>query len=317
MSTGAGAGLTIPDVYLIGAPKAGTTSLSRWMASHPDLYFSQPKEPAYWATDYPRVREIRGFDTRAAYEQLYAGPEARSSTHLADGSTVYLYSREAVPGIVAEVGDAARFVVALRNPADLVVSFHRTQQLLLNEDEPDFETAWHRSLAGGLPGTDLLDPKLVDYSMVGSLGQAVSRVLDVVDRSRVHFIRFENLRDRPEQVWRDLTSFLSLSQELLPSFEVHNPSNRTFRSPTLHRLRNRPPAFLAGSVRRLRHLSLRSRRFKQLRNSLWWREQPKPQVSAEMRAVLTAHFASDVALLGEMIDEDLSDWTGAQGAQAR
>jgi len=310
-------GRTVPDVYLIGAPKAGTTSLSRWMASHPDLYFSKPKEPAFWATDYPRVREIRGFDTREAYEQLFTGPEARGSNHLAEGSTVYLYSREAVPAIVAEVGDAARFVVALRNPADLVVSFHRTQQLLLNEDEPNFETAWYRSLEGGLPGTDLLDPKLVDYSRVGSLGQAVSQILDVVDRSRVHFVRFENLRDRPEQVWRDLTSFLSLSQEIVPSFEVHNPSNRTFRSPALHRLRNRPPAILAGPVRRLRHLSLRSRRFKALRNSLWWREQPKPQVSEEMRVKLTAHFAADVALLSRLIDQDLSSWAGDHAADQR
>lgn len=305
--------MTLPDVYLIGAPKAGTTSLSRWMASHPDLYFSKPKEPAYWATDYPRVRELRGFDTRSAYEQLYSGPEARNSAHRADGSTVYLYSRDAVPAIVAELSDSARFIIALRNPADLVVSFHRTQQLLLNEDEPDFEAAWNRSLAGGLPGTDLLDPKLVDYSMVGSLGQAVSRLLDVVDRSRVHFVLFEDLRDRPEQVWRALMGFLDLSSEVVPSFEVHNPSTRTFRSPTLHRFRNRPPALLAGTVRRLRHLSLRSRYLKRVKK-LWWREQPKPKVSPEMRAALTAHFAADVALLARLIGQDLSSWTGDETA---
>jgi len=308
--------MTLPNVYLIGAPKAGTTSLSRWMASHPDLYFSKPKEPAHWATDYPKVRELRGFDTRSAYEQLYAGPEARAATHLADGSTVYLYSREAVPAIVAELGDEARFVVALRDPADLVVSFHRTQQLLLNEDEPDFETAWNRSMAGGLPKTDLLDPKLVDYSMVGSLGQAVSRLLDVVDRSRVHFVRFENLRDHPEGVWRDLMAYLGLSADVLPSFDVHNPSTRTFRSPTLHRLRNRPPAPLAGVIRRLRHLSLRSPYLKRVK-SLWWREQPKPQVSPEMRAALTAHFAADVALLSDLISQDLSAWTSGQAADQR
>lgn len=302
--------MTLPNVYLIGAPKAGTTSLSQWMSQHPDLYFCQPKEPGFWASDYPRVREVRGFSTRAKYEELFAGTEARKASHRADGSTTYLYSQEAVPAIVAEIGDTARFIVALRNPAELVVSFHRLQQLRLNEDEPDFETAWKRSLEARLPGTDLLDPKLVDYSMVGSLGAAVSRLLEVVDRSRVHFIRFEDLRDHPEQVWRVLTRFLDLPEDPIPSFEVHNASTRTYRSSTLHRFRQRPPALLAGPIRRLRQMSLRSSRFKDLKRALWWREQPKPKVSPEMKASLAAHFAADVALLAELTGEDLSSWGG-------
>lgn len=306
--------MTVPDVYLIGAPKAGTTSLAQWMSDHPELYFCQPKEPGYWAADYPRVREVRGFDTRAKYDGLYAGPEAARATHRADGSTTYLYSQEAVPAIAAEVGDKARFIVALRDPAELVVSFHRLQQLRLNEDEPDFETAWKRSLKGGLPETDLLDPKLVDYQLVGRLGAAVSRLLDVVDRSRVHFIRFEDLRDRPQQIWRDLTGFLDLPAEPEPSFEIHNASTRTFRSPTLHRFRNRPPALLARPVRALRQMSLRSTHLKGVKKSLWWREQPKPQISAEMRAALTTYFAADVALLSQLTDKDLSAWATTQSS---
>lgn len=302
--------MTLPNVYLIGAPKAGTTSLSQWMSQHPDLYFCQPKEPGFWASDYPRVREVRGFPTRAKYEELFTGPEASRASHRADGSTTYLYSQEAVPAIVAETGDTARFIVALRNPSELVVSFHRLQQLRLNEDEPDFETAWKRNLEGRLPGTDLLDPKLVDYSTVGSLGAAVSRLLQVVDRSRVHFIRFEDLRDHPEQVWRDLTKFLDLPEDPIPSFEVHNASTRTYRSSTLHRFRQRPPALVAGPIRRLRHMSLRSSRFKNLKQALWWREQPKPTVSPEMKAALSAHFAADVALLAQLTGEDLSSWAG-------
>lgn len=302
--------MTLPDVYLIGAPKAGTTSLAQWLSGHPDMYFCQPKEPGYWASDYPRVRELRGFDTRMKYEHLYASPDARRATHRADGSTIYLYSQTAVPAIVAELGTTARFIVALRNPADLVVSFHRLQMLRLNEDEPEFEKAWNRSLAGGRPETDLLDFKLVDYSMVGSLGHAVSRLLEVVHPRQVHFVRFENLRDHPGQVWSELIAYLELKEGFTPSFDVHNPSTRTFRSPTLHRLRNRPPALLADPVRRLRQMSLRSARLAGLKKSIWWRAQPKPQVSADVRSALTAHFKADVALLAGLIQQDLSAWAG-------
>jgi len=303
--------MRLPQVYILGAPKAGTTSLSRWLASHPSVFFSKPKEPTFWATDYPRLRKARGFDQRAAYERLFSSADAQQATLRAEGSTVYLYSEEAVPNIWREMGDEARFIVALRNPADLVVSYHRTQQLLLNEDEPDFTKAWMRSMTGGQPDSDTLDGKLVDYQTVGSLGAAVDRVLAVVPRSYVHFTVFESLRDEPEQVWSALAGFLELSPEPVPSFEVHNPSNRMFRSPLLHRLRARPPALLAPSIRRMRHASMRTsnKRLRGLKRAFWWQEQPKPSVSAETRDMLTEFFADDVRRLGTQLEIDLSAWT--------
>ena len=158
--------MTLPDVFVIGAPKAGTTSITRWLNSRDDVHVSVPKEPYYWATDYPRLRRHYGFYTREAYEALYDSVAAGPGMRLVDGSTVYLYSKVAVPDIMAAV-PAPLFIVALRNPVDLLVSYHRTQLVALNEDEPDFGRAWERSLAGKPPATDPLDPKLVDYPLVG------------------------------------------------------------------------------------------------------------------------------------------------------
>lgn len=302
--------MTLPEVYILGAPKAGTTSLSRWLSSHPDLFFCKPKEPTFWATDYPRLRSVRGFDQRPAYEALFSSTDAQQALLRAEGSTIYLYSHEAVTNIVRELGDRAKFVVALRNPTDLVVSYHRTQQILLNEDASGVSAAWARSLAGGKPDADVLDDKLVHYPTIGSLGTAVERLLTIVPRSRVHFVIFESLRDYPEHVWLNLTEFLGLSSDPMPAFEVHNPSNRMFRSQVLHRLRARPPAILAKPMRRLRHASLRTsnRRLRNLKRSLWWREEPKPVVSARTRAMLAEYFADDVRLLERQLGMDFSAW---------
>lgn len=299
-----------PDVFVIGAPKAGTTSLSQWMAARPDIFFSKPKEPVFWATDYPRLRQARGFDTEAQYLDLFASEEALSASHRAEGSTVYLYSREAVPNIVEKLGDQARFIVALRKPADLVLSFHRTQQLLLNEDEDDFEKAWRRSLEGRMPGCDFLDAKLVDYQMVGRLGAAVSRLLDVVPRSQVHFVRFDAITDDPRRSWAALMGFLDLPVEPYPDFDVHNPSTRAIRWQLLHRLRYRPPKVLAKPMLAMNRLSMKSENpiVSRLKRT-WWREAAKPAVSAQLRQELAAFFADDVALLGQLVGSDLSAWS--------
>ena len=304
--------MLLPDTYLVGAPKAGTTSLTRWLEGHEDMFFCRPKEPHYWATDYPRMREHRGYASRSAYEAMFSSQRAAGARHRADGSTTYLYSQEAVPAILREV-PAARFIVALRNPVDLIVSWHRTQLLALNEDELEFANAWHRSLAGGLPATDVLDRKRVDYQLVGRLGQAVSRLLQSVPREQMHFVVFDDLVASPVDVWTDVTSFLGLAAEPAPDFKVHNASTKTYRSAFLHRIKHRPPPSLQATFLRLRQTSQHST------NPAWaavrgllWREAPRPTIVDSVREEVTEYFREDVRLLGQLLDRDFSAWTASR-----
>ncbi len=306
--------VTLPDIYLIGAPKAGTTSLTRWLETHPDIYFCRPKEPFYWSTDYPRMREHRGFATRAAYESLYASSEAARAAHRADGSTTYLYSETAVPAIIREVPDA-RFIVALRNPVDLLASWHRTQLLALNENETVFASAWRRSLAGEIPATDALDHKRVDYQMMGRLGQAVQRLLSTVSRERVQFVVFEDLATRPAHVWQSLTAFLGVPVDPVPSFDAHNPSTKMYRSQVLHRLKHRPPRVLAGTMRKMRQRSYRTPNpaWRKVRRVMW-RSEAKPDLDESLRREITDYFGEDMQLLSDLIGQDLSSWQRTPGS---
>ncbi len=301
--------MTLANVYLVGAPKCGTTSLARWLDEHPAVYLSVPKEPYHWAADYPRMRAHYGFGTRRAYEDLYSSPAARSATLRVDGSTNYLYSQCAVADISAAVPDA-RFVVTVRNPVDLLVSYHRTQLVALNETETDFAAAWHRSLDGGLPDTDPLDPKLLDYPMIGGLGAAVDRLLDTVPRESVHVVLFDDLARDPGRTWRELTAFLGIDALPQPSFDVHNASNKTYRSAILRRLTHRPPAVLEAPVRRLRQWSrTTSNPLAAAVKERMWRATANPRVSEEIRAELAVYFASDIDRLAARLQLDLSGWT--------
>lgn len=303
-----GARVQLPNTYVIGAPKSGTTSLANWLSTHPDLYFCVPKEPFHWAADYPRLRAHYGFESRDSYESLFSGERAARAARRADGSTVYLYSRAAVPAILAHAPDP-RFIVAVRDPVDLLISYHRTQLVALNEDEPDFARAWSRSVRGEQPGTDPLDPKLVDYPMVGQLGAAMQRLFALVPREHVHVVVFDDLRADPERTWGSLTQFLGLSAAAAPSFAVHNASTKTYRWPLLRRLAHRPPPLLAAPVRRLRQWSRTSSSpVLAAAKRRAWRPETRPQVSAEVRREVGARLRADVDLLGELLDRDLSRW---------
>lgn len=300
--------MTVANVYLIGAPKCGTTSLARWLSEHPSVYLSVPKEPYYWAADYPRMRAHYGFGSRQAYEALYAGPQAQAATVRVDGSTNYLYSQRAVPDICAAV-TGPRFVLALRNPVDLLISYHRTQLVALNETETDFASAWRRSLGGALPDTDPLDPKLLDYPQVGLLGAHVERLLETVPRERVHVVLFDELARDPSGTWLDLTTFLGIDALPEPSFDVHNASNKAARWAALRRLTHRPPAALDAPVRRLRQWSRTTTNPLVARaKARMWRPAATPRVAEETRAEVAAHFRPDVDKLAALLHRDLTQW---------
>ena len=41
----------LPNFFIVGAPKAGTTSLYYYLDHHPEVYFSPIKEPCYFASE--------------------------------------------------------------------------------------------------------------------------------------------------------------------------------------------------------------------------------------------------------------------------
>jgi hypothetical protein len=300
-----------PDLFLIGAPKAGTTSVAGWLSGHPDVFWSVPKEPYYWASDFPGQRRHYGFDTWEAYSQLFASPEAQAAQVRAEGSTTYLYSATAVPDILA-ANPQARFIVSVRNPVSLITSYHRTQLVALNEDEPDLGRAWARSLEGKLPGVEPLDPKLVDYPLVGAQGRALSRVLDLVARDAVHVIVFDDLAADPMAVWRGLVEFVGLDGSWAPDFEVRNASNKAYRSTVLRHLTHRPPRALDPAMRRLRTWSRTTRTpgVKALKSRMW-RAESRPGITDAVRGSIVEQLGADVELLGRLLDRDLTQWTAS------
>jgi len=134
-------------------------------------------------------------------------------------------------------------------------------------------------------------------------------LLAVVPRARVHVITFEELAQRPHDVWTALTGFLEIPREPLPEFAVHNRSQSVYRSPTIRRLTHRPPGWLDTPIRKLQQFSRTtdSPLITYVKRRMW-RPESRPQVSDELRQIVREHFRDDVELLGRLLDLDLSGW---------
>lgn len=205
-----------PNLFLVGAPRCGTTSLFTYLAEHPDVFGPAEKEPHY----YDRDLMGPGGMGEEEYAALFA--TATSERWRLDASALYLYSPEA-PAAIARDATDAHIVVSLRDPVELVASWHRLVVASGAETILDLESAIaaepERRAGRGVPSN--VAPIALMYTEIGSFAQNVDRWRAVFG-DRVHVVRLESFDATVAQLVRALG--VEPVGERLPHL---NPARRT------------------------------------------------------------------------------------------
>jgi hypothetical protein len=307
-----------PSVFLAGAPRCGSTSISKFLSRHPQVCFSRPKEVFYFShvTDESLAR------IREEYLDRYF-PHYDPTQHLvlAEGSVSYLYEPEVIERIVS-IQPEARFIVAVRNPIDMLRSYHYRLLFLLEEDQQDFAKAWELQAAraqGKRVPRLCRDPRRLLYQEVGSFGKHIARLLEMVGPERCHIVVQDDLKSRPHEVSRELLRFVGVDDDIdAVAFEdgrsefPHRMRSKTYRWRWLQALLYKPPAVVFKAAERseikrgvrpfgLKSLHKRLVKFNRVKQA------PAP-FSPELRALLREAFAEDIQRLGTILNRDLSHW---------
>jgi len=295
-----------PDFFIVGAFKAGTTALYEYLRAHPQIFMSVPKEPMYFGQDLtPRYRRI----TQDEYLALFR--DANDDQHAGEASPWYLYSKTAAQEI-RDFDGAAKAIVMLRNPVDVMYSQH--SQLVFNqrEDLTDFAQALAAEddrMAGHRLPADAIRPEALYYRRSVDFTEQVARYFDVFGRSGVHIVVFDDLVTDPRAVYRSTLEFLGVDPTFEVDLSVYNP-NKKPRSGAVQRLIFAPRGPMKRVFGRLRSVPL----MHSVRDALVSANSTKAArqtMDPELRAQLTAEFAPMVAELGALIGRDLSAWSKA------
>ena len=127
-------GTRIPDFFIVGHAKSGTTALYEMLRPHPEIYMPEVKEPWFLATDM-RVRfqpKRGGVPPQTLEDYLALFADARPDQRAGEASSSYLWSRTAAENIAALQPDA-KIIALLREPASFLYSLHL--QLVQNHVE--------------------------------------------------------------------------------------------------------------------------------------------------------------------------------------
>jgi hypothetical protein len=205
----------LPNLFLVGAAKSGTTALHNYLAQHPDVEMSWFKEPYYFGGDLGIKTRHSSLD---AYQSLFGS--AFNRKYRGESTPGYLLSTTAATEI-ARTCPEARIVVLLREPVAMIESLHAQMRFAGHEKEPGLATAvseGQRELRTGWSTWRR-------YLDVADYAPQVRRYLDTFPPNQVHVAIFEEFFKNPGSATASLFSWLGLPA--LPSLQCAHINERT------------------------------------------------------------------------------------------
>jgi hypothetical protein len=299
--------LAKPNLFIVGAPKCGTTALYEYLRQHPNIFMSTVKEPHFFARDlgtYPRIKTLDD------YTELFA---ESSAEHLSVGeaSVYYLRSSTAIANIHA-FNPEARIIAMFRNPVDMVYALHSQLLYVGEETERDFETAWRlqerRSRGLDLPPRSR-GAFLLQYAQFGQFGSQTERLLSIFPPEQVKLILYDDFTRSTQQVYDEVIHFLGIPHDNRTQFPRVN-ENKHARMTWLQHFSRKPPVGLRKAFRGLKE-TMGGRALTAVKNTIMdlnTVRTRRPPLSPALRAELADTFRNEVALLSRQLNRDLSHW---------
>jgi hypothetical protein len=321
-STGAGATSAarprLPDFFIVGHPKSGTTALYEMLRRHPQVYLPEMKEPRFFDADLrarfgPQgSRELPG--TLEQYAALFEA--AAPGQRLGDASPSYLRSQVAAREIAAVCPDA-RIVAIFREP----VSFLRSLQLEMLQNRVESETDLRRALAaeslpasGDAPRGEARAPvaeaaPAVRYTDRVRYVEQLRRYEERFAPEQILVLIYEDFREDNAGTLRRVLRFLGVEETASLAPVEANPSvsvrTGALAEATRSLLAGRGPVGKAahGLLDRVLPGGVRSRAGAAARRRLL-QTAPEP-IEEQLARELRTRFAPEVRALGEHLGRDL------------
>ena len=278
-----------PNLFIVGAPRSGTTSMWAWLWQHPQVFMSPWKEPMFFGRDLHDPERVPGEEE---YLALFARAGRRKV--VGEGSVWYLHSSTAAREI-HDFAPEARILLLLRNPVDAMLSLHHHHVYAGYQGIRDFDAAL-ATQGEVAPSQETPSPRsfreTVSYRGVFRYAPQVERYLDVFGDEPVHVVLFHDLVQDPAGTYARVLRFLGVRDDHRPRFVTHNPQRR-FPFPRLSRALGR---FRATQM---------------LRKAL---ARPfSPTLSPSRRSQLIREMEDDVRALEALLGLDLSAWRMESG----
>jgi len=293
-----------PNLFIVGAPKCGTSFLYEYLSRHPQIFMCPVKEPNYFDKD------LHYTSARLSHEEyLKLFKNAGAKKVIGEASIFYLYSSMACREIY-KFNPEARIIIMLRNPVEMMYSLHGEHLFQGNEIEENFEKAiaLEEERKKGRFVYEHTNPREgVYYKDIGSYTEQIKRYYDLFGKEKVMVVLLDDFKWDSDKSFKSILKFLQVDAGFNINLKVINPRKKV-KSKSIRELVKRPPNFLRNLVKVLLP-SHRLRIFVQKKISLLNSgEIQKERIDPKLEIRLKKAMASEVEALSALLERDLSQW---------
>ena len=283
------------DFFIVGAPKAGTTSLYHYLSEHPQVEMSSQKEPDYFSDKAIHQQGMyygkNRVNTLDKYESLFVQKEG---VVYGEGSVSYLFY-DNVAEDIKKYNPNAKIIIMLRNPIERAFS-HYLMDYRLGLVSDSFENIITKKSKH--KNAHLFYQQYIEVSKYAN---QIQRYLDFFEKENILFIDYEDFKNNVAKTVDQVYDFLNISTEFAADI---NTKYNTFTMP-----KNKGIRFIYSFVflRKILTFFLPIYLVKNIRAFLF-KADKKPELLKETRSQLSIIFNNDIKKLEEVLGKNYSKW---------
>ncbi|MBE9190538.1 sulfotransferase [Gloeocapsopsis crepidinum LEGE 06123] len=183
-----------PNLFVIGAMKAGTSSLHNYLNNHPQIFMCSPKEPMFFSN--------HSNWEKGEQEYLKLFENAGDALLVGESSTNYskapYYS--GVPELIAQFNPDARFIYIMRDPIERTIS-HYWFHVSYFKERRDIVTAIQQQ---------------PHYLEVSDYAMQLKLYFDAFGKERVATLTLEDLKKDATKEMQKLFAWLGVDSSFVP-----------------------------------------------------------------------------------------------------
>ncbi len=217
----------LPNFFIVGAPKAGTTSLYFYLKRHPDVFMSPVKEPNFFSYDETIKQNLyhkeKGVGNFAEYQNLFSTANGHHKA-IGEASVSYLFY-PSVPVRIKEKVPEAKIIMSLRNPIDRAYSHYFMEHKLGYVGE-SFESIVFKKSKHKF--AHLYYQQFIE---LGLYYQQVKRYIDTFGKDQVKIYIYDDLDEHLNEMVSDVFRFLDINDLHVADLENKYNTYSTPRNP--------------------------------------------------------------------------------------